>query len=75
MGISDFKTNLEKNNLEMIGEASSIISDDGEVIMVFQKGNTKCHKIIYLKHEGDRVHIIHSQAQVLLKHVKIQIGN
>ena len=63
---SNFKANLEKNNLVMIGEVCQAISEDEEVILNIQMGDEKRHRIVYLKHTGNQVHLMHSQAYVKL---------
>ena len=73
IGTLDFKANLE-NNLVMVGETCQIISKDEEVILNVQVGDEKHHRIMYLKHVGDQVHLMHSQAYVKLRQLKIQIG-
>ena len=74
IGVHDFKINLKKNNLVMMGKACQIISEDEEVILNFQMGDIKYHRIMYLKHVGNQVHLVHQQACVKLKCLKIQIG-
>ena len=73
IGTFDFEANLEKSNLVMIGQACQIISEDKEVILNIQMEDENHHRIIYLKHVGDQVHLMHSQAYVKLIHFKIQI--
>ena len=74
IGIYDFETNLEQNNLITKGEVGQIISKDGEVIMSIQIGDSKSYRIVYLKHEGDQVHLVHHRACIPLRCLKIQIG-
>ena len=58
----------------MIGEACQILSEDEEVILNIQMGDVKHHRIVYLKHVGDQAHLMHCQAYVKLRRLKIQIG-
>ena len=74
IGVHDFKINLEKNNLVIMGTACQIISEDEEMILNFQMGDIKYHGIVYLKHVGKQVHLVHRQACVKLQRLKIQRG-
>ena len=74
IGIYDFETNLKQSNLIMKGEVGQIILEDGEVIMNIQIGDSKSYRIVYLKHEGDQVHLMYHRAYIPLKCLKIQIG-